>query len=52
MTRQFSRLYGTSPYSSVEPGIAFAPRNMPPQDIYGTIGTNIANPDLTIGTAK
>jgi hypothetical protein len=47
MTRQFSRLYGTSPYASVEPSVAFAPRNMPPQDIYGTIGTNIANPNLT-----
>jgi hypothetical protein len=46
MTRQFERLYGESPYASVEPGVAFAPRNMPPQDIYGTIGTNIANPPL------
>ena len=46
MTRQFERLYGESPYASVEPGVAFAPRNMPPQDIYGTIGTNIANPNL------
>jgi len=31
--------------------VAFAPRQAP-TDIYGTIGTNIANPDLTIGTAK
>jgi hypothetical protein len=46
MTRQFERLYGESPYASVEPGVAFAPRGMPPQDIYGTIGTNIANPEL------
>jgi len=46
MTRQFERLYGANPYASVEPNVAFAPRNMPPQDIYGTIGTNIANPNL------
>ena len=46
MTRQFERLYGESPYASVEPGVAFAPRNMPPQDIYGTIGTSISNPPL------
>ena len=46
MTRQFERLYGESPYASVEPGVAFAPRNMPPQDIYGTIGTSIFNPPL------
>jgi len=46
MTRQFERLYGESPYASVEPSVAFAPRNMSPQDIYGTIGTNIANPPL------
>jgi len=46
MTRQFERLYGTSPYGSVEQNVAFAPRNMPPQDIYGTIGTNISNPEL------
>jgi len=52
MTRQFERLYGTSPYASVEPSVAFAPRQAPPTDIYGTIGTNISNPDLTIGTAK
>jgi hypothetical protein len=52
MTRQFGRLYGTSPYASVEPSVAFAPRQAPPTDIYGTIGTGISNPDLTIGTAK
>ena len=46
MTRQFQQLYGTSPYGAVEPNVAFAPRNMPPADIYGTIGTNIANPKL------
>jgi len=47
MTRQFERLYGTSPYGSVEPSVAFAPRQAPPTDIYGTIGTNISNPKLT-----
>ena len=46
MTRQFERLYGANPYASVEPNVAFSPRNMPPQDIYGTIGTNISNPPL------
>jgi hypothetical protein len=46
MTRQFQQLYGTSPYAAVEPGVAFAPRNMPPVDIYGTIGTNVSNPRL------
>lgn len=46
MTRQFSRLYGASPYASVEPSVAFAPRQAPPTDIYGTIGTNISNPSL------
>lgn len=45
MTRQFSRLYGTSPYGSVEQNVAFAPRQAP-TDIYGTIGTNISNPEL------
>jgi hypothetical protein len=50
MTRQFARLYGASPYASVEPSVAFAPRQAPPTDIYGTIGTNISNPDLTVGT--
>lgn len=46
MTRQFERLYGPSPYASVEPNVAFAPRQAPPIDIYGTIGTNISNPVL------
>jgi len=46
MTRQFERLYGTSPYGSVEPSVAFAPRQAPPTDIYGTIGTEISNPSL------
>lgn len=51
MTRQFERLYGTSPYASVESNVAFN-RQPGPVDFYGTIGTNIGNPDLTIGTAK
>jgi len=46
MTKQFERLYGTSPYGSVEPSVAFAPRQAPPTDIYGTIGTEISNPSL------
>ena len=48
MTRQFERLYGASPYASVEPSVAFAPRQAPPTDIYGTIGTGISNPKLTV----
>ena len=46
MTRQFGRLYGVSPYASVEPQVAFSPQARPPQDIYGTIGTSISNPTL------
>ena len=49
MTRQFERLYGTSPYESVEQNVAFN-RQPGPVDFYGTIGTNIGNPDLTVGT--
>ena len=51
MTRQFERLYGASPYGSVEQNVAMN-RQPGPVDFYGTVGTNIANPDLTIGTAK
>jgi hypothetical protein len=49
MTRQFERLYGTSPYESVEQNVAFN-RQPGPVDFYGTVGTNIANPNLTVGT--
>jgi hypothetical protein len=49
MTRQFERLYGTSPYASVEQNVAFN-RQPGPMDFYGTIGTNIGNPNLTLGT--
>lgn len=45
MTRQFERLYGTSPYGSVEPSVAFT-RQPGPFDFYGTIGTGISNPEL------
>jgi len=51
MTKQFERLYGTSPYGSVEQNVAFN-RQPGPVDLYGTIGTAISKPDLTIGTAK
>jgi len=51
MTKQFERLYGTSPYGSVEQNVAFN-RQPSPVDLYGTIGTAISKPDLTIGTAK
>ena len=49
MTRQFERLYGTSPYGSVESNVAFN-RQPGPVDFYGTVGTNISNPELTTGT--
>jgi hypothetical protein len=46
MTRQFERLYGESPYASVESEVAFAPRQGPPTDIYGDISSKISNPTL------
>jgi hypothetical protein len=49
MTRQFERLYGTSPYASVEQNVAVN-RQSGPFDFYGTVGTNIGNPSLTVGT--
>jgi hypothetical protein len=45
MTRQFERLYGTSPYGSVEQNVAMN-RQPGPFDFYGTVGTNINNPEL------
>jgi len=47
MTRQFERLYGTSPYASVEQNVAFN-RQPGPMDFYGTVGTNISNPSLEV----
>jgi hypothetical protein len=45
MTRQFARLYGTSPYGSVEPSVAMN-RQPGPVDFYSTVGENISNPNL------
>jgi hypothetical protein len=45
MTKQFERLYGTSPYGSVEQNVAMN-RQPRPFDFYGTIGTSINNPEL------
>jgi hypothetical protein len=45
MTKQFERLYGTSPYGSVEQNVAMN-RQPGPFDFYGTIGTSINNPEL------
>lgn len=45
MTKQFERLYGASPYESVEPSVAFN-RQPGPFDFYGTVGTNISKPEL------
>jgi hypothetical protein len=50
MTRQFERLYGASPFQSVEQNVAMNPRSMPPVDFYGTIGTNVSNPTFSTGT--
>ena len=49
MTRQFERLYGTSPYGSVEENVAFN-RQPGPVDFYGTIGTSVMNPSLEVKT--
>jgi hypothetical protein len=49
MTKQFERLYGTSPYGSVEQNVAFN-RQPGPVDLYGSIGKDIQNPSLTVGT--
>ena len=46
MTRQFERLYGESPYASVESNVAFN-RQPGPVDFYGTLGTAITNPNFT-----
>ena len=46
MTRQFGRLYGVSPYASVEPSVAFAPRQARPTDFYEEIDPRISNPSL------
>ena len=45
MTRQFERLYGFSPYGSVEQNVTMN-RQPSPNDVYGTIGTNISQPLL------
>jgi hypothetical protein len=45
MTRQFERLYGTSPYGSVEQNVAMN-RQPGPVDFYGTVGKDISNPNL------
>lgn len=47
MTRQFERLYGASPYASVEQNVAMN-RQPGPVDFYGTVGTNISNPSLEV----
>ena len=46
MTRQFERLYGVSPYGSVEPSVAFGAPPQAPASYVGTIGTNISNPKM------
>jgi len=49
MTKQFERLYGTSPYGSVEQNVA-TNRQPGPVDLYGSIGKEIKNPNVTAGT--
>jgi len=46
LAKQFQQIYGSSPYGAVEPNVAFAQRQTPEFDVYGTIGTNISNPKL------
>jgi hypothetical protein len=46
MTRQFARLYGANPYASVEPNVAFTPRQAEPADAYANIPPGISNPSL------
>ena len=46
MTRQFERLYGVSPYGSVERNVAMN-EQIPPADYYGRISQNVKNPSLT-----
>jgi hypothetical protein len=45
MTRQFERLYGTSPYASVEQNVA-TNAQASPNDVYGRIGANVSRPQL------
>lgn len=45
LTRQFQQLYGASPYASVEPQVAFAPKTAPAQ-YTSTIGTSISQPKM------
>lgn len=45
MTRQFERLYGTSPYGSVEQNVAMN-RQPGPIDFYGSIPENVSSEKL------
>jgi hypothetical protein len=45
MTRQFERLYGTSPYGSVEQDVAMNPQPEP-VDFYGSVRSNVSRPPL------
>ena len=46
MTRQFSRLYGQSPYSAVQPEVAFGATGAP-VDYYGKIPSGVSNPNMS-----
>ena len=46
MTRQFERLYGVSPYASVEPAVAFGAPPQAPAQYLSTIGTAISQPKM------
>lgn len=48
MTRQFERLYGTSPYASVEPAVVFGAPPQAPAEYLGTIGTSISQPKMEV----
>ena len=46
MTTQFARLYGQSPYASVQPEVAFS-QGAAPVDYFSTIGTNVSKPNMS-----
>jgi len=46
MTKQFAQLYGQSPYSAVEPQIAFGAPQQPPAEYGSQIPAKISNPYL------
>lgn len=46
MTRQFERLYGVSPYASVEPAVAFGAPPQAPAEFMGEIPPSVSRPTM------